>query len=173
MLASLLCQAWPESMTPVNVMSGFKKSGIYPLNPGEISDRELGKSRAFVRSASYSNLVDKSPTSDFTPQQEALYRTRFGEGYDLDDPEYSQWLKKKHPEVCGVSDNPSCSVSTAESASASNTISQSVPSTSSVTPPHAPDSASSSDVLSEVLTLPQPRTSKKKRNRELTVKQYV
>ena len=71
-----------------------------------------------------------------------------------------------------MSDNPSCSVSTPESASGSNTISQSVPSTSSVTSRHAPDFASSSDVLSEVLTLAQPRPSKKS-NRELTVKQYV
>lgn len=158
-LASLLGQAWPESVTPVNVMSGFKKSGIYPLNPGEISDRELAPSRAFVRSASESNPVDKSPTSEFTPQQEALYRTRFEEGYDLDDPEYSRWLRKKHPEV---SDNLTCSVSTPESASGSTTISQSVASVSSVAS-HAPGSVSSSDVLSEVLLLPQPKPSKKKR----------
>ena len=85
-LASLLGQAWPESITPVNVMSGFKKCGIYPLNPGEISDRQLGLSRAFVRSASYSNLLDRSPASNFTPEQETLYSTRFEECYD---PEYS------------------------------------------------------------------------------------
>ena len=51
-LASLLAQAWPESVTPINVMSGFRKCGIYPLNPGEISDRQLAPSHAFVRPAS-------------------------------------------------------------------------------------------------------------------------
>ena len=59
-LASLVGQARPQSVTPVNTMSGFKKCGIYPLNPGEISDRQLAPSRPFAHSASDSNLVDKS-----------------------------------------------------------------------------------------------------------------
>ena len=29
------------SMTPVNFMSGFKKCGIYPLNPSEVEDQML------------------------------------------------------------------------------------------------------------------------------------
>ena len=61
-----------------------------------------------------------------------------------------------------MSDNLTCSVSTPESASGSTTISQSVASVSSVAS-HAPGSVSSSDVLSEVLLLPPPKPSKKKR----------
>ena len=37
-LASLVTEAWPQSHTPLNVMSGFKKSGIFPLNPSEVTD---------------------------------------------------------------------------------------------------------------------------------------
>ena len=33
-IASLLGQAWPKALIPINIMSGFKKCGIYPLNPG-------------------------------------------------------------------------------------------------------------------------------------------
>ena len=78
-LASLLGQAWPQPVTPVNAMSGFKKCRIYPLNPGEISDRQLAPSRPFAHSASDSSLVDKS----FSPEQEKIYQQSFEEGYDV------------------------------------------------------------------------------------------
>ena len=100
-LASLLRQAWSVSVTPVNAMSGFKKCGIYPLNPGEITDRQLTPSKALTHSASDSSLADKS---EFTPQQEALYQSQFEEGYDLKNPEYSRWLKRNHPEASSLSD---------------------------------------------------------------------
>ena len=93
-LASLLCQAWPQSITPVNAMSGFRKCGIYPLNPGEISDRQLAPSKVFTRSASDSNLLKSS----FTVEQEKLYQKRFEEGYDIDDSDYSEWLRFNHPD---------------------------------------------------------------------------
>ena len=40
-IASLVGTAWPQSLTPVNIMSGFKKTGIYPLNPGEVTDSTI------------------------------------------------------------------------------------------------------------------------------------
>ena len=46
-IASLIGSAWPSSHTPVNIMSGFKKSGVYPVNSGAIDDRELAPSKAF------------------------------------------------------------------------------------------------------------------------------
>ena len=47
-LASLLGEIWPSSVSPVNIMSGFKKSGAYPLNPGEVADCQLATSKVFV-----------------------------------------------------------------------------------------------------------------------------
>ena len=44
-IASLLADAWPQSITPINIMSGFKKSGTYLLNPWEIKDRDLAPSK--------------------------------------------------------------------------------------------------------------------------------
>ena len=38
--------AWPKSITPVNLMSGFRKTGIHLLNPGCIHDRLTAPSKA-------------------------------------------------------------------------------------------------------------------------------
>lgn len=39
-LASLVAEAWPHSFTAVNIMSGFKKCGIFPINPGQVTDTD-------------------------------------------------------------------------------------------------------------------------------------
>ena len=44
-IASILGKAWPVSFTPVNIMAGFRKSGAFPLNPGEVTDRHLAPSK--------------------------------------------------------------------------------------------------------------------------------
>ncbi len=46
-LAFLVAEAWPHSLTPLNIMGGFKKCGAYPINPGAVSDRQLAPSKAF------------------------------------------------------------------------------------------------------------------------------
>lgn len=43
-LASLMGQAWPLALTPGNIMGGFCKSGVFPLNPGRITDRHKAPS---------------------------------------------------------------------------------------------------------------------------------
>ena len=45
-IPAILSEAWPKSMTPVNLMSGFRKSGIHPLNPSYIHDRVFAPSIA-------------------------------------------------------------------------------------------------------------------------------
>ena len=77
-LASLLCQAWPQSITPVNAMSGFRKCGIYPKSRGNIRSSACTFNTC---SASDSNLQKSS----FTAEQEKLYQKRFEEGYDRED----------------------------------------------------------------------------------------
>ena len=113
-VASLLAQAWPESVTPVNVMNGFRKCGIYPLNPGEISDRQLAPSKVFARPDSDSKSIGKL----ITPEQEKLYQKRYQEGYDLDDPEYARWLKVKNFDA---SDDHTDKTSASKSAKGSST----------------------------------------------------
>ena len=40
-IASLVAEAWPHCFTALNILSGFKKCGVYPLNPGEVTDRQI------------------------------------------------------------------------------------------------------------------------------------
>uniref|UniRef100_A0A1X7TXI8 HTH CENPB-type domain-containing protein n=1 Tax=Amphimedon queenslandica TaxID=400682 RepID=A0A1X7TXI8_AMPQE len=69
-LASLLSLAWPKALTPMNVMKGFKQCGIFPLNPGVISDRLLAPSKVFSPEPSEISDCDKTPEianiSDFS-----------------------------------------------------------------------------------------------------------
>ena len=81
-IASLVGETWAHSITPVNILSGFKKSGISPMNPSEVSDRMLAPSIASNPPASASFTP---PLSD---DQIALYEKRYQEGYDLHDPQY-------------------------------------------------------------------------------------
>ncbi len=45
-LAFLVAEDWPLSSTMVNVLSNFKKCGIFPLDLGEFNDRQLARSKA-------------------------------------------------------------------------------------------------------------------------------
>ena len=66
-LASLVGQAWPVALTPSNLISGFCKSGIYPLNPGRITDRHIA-SHGYIRTSESS--TDSSPQSNISGQSE-------------------------------------------------------------------------------------------------------
>ena len=44
-LDSLVAEAWPHSFTALNVMSGLKKKWCFPINPSEISDRQIAPSK--------------------------------------------------------------------------------------------------------------------------------
>ena len=49
-IPKIVAEAWPKSVTPVNLMSGFRKIGIHPLNPNCIHDRVTAPSSAIVHS---------------------------------------------------------------------------------------------------------------------------
>ena len=46
-LASLIGIAWPLALTPSNIISGFTKTGIFPLNPGRITDAQKAPSTVY------------------------------------------------------------------------------------------------------------------------------
>ena len=114
-IALLVAEAWPQSMQPLNI-SGFRKCGIYPINPGEVSDRQLAPSKAgssteepynlshssskfTLSSSTNSQPEEKLLPSIFTKEQEAQYQTRYEEGYDVYDCSYVTWLQLIHPEA--------------------------------------------------------------------------
>jgi len=80
--------------------------------------------------------------SSFSPEQEALFRRRYEEKFDLPDPEYQKWLAINQPEDVKSSGSMVTHISGSRSVQSSGT---------------------SSDVLSEVLKLPEPQPPKRKR----------
>ena len=137
-------------------MSGFKKCGIYPFNPSAVEDRQTDPSKAFrsQKPEDKPQPVGEQPSDPgsplFTSEQEALFKRRFEEGYDLNDPAYMAWLKINHPEVAlSITGSDELSLSSEKSIPSSSTT--------------ASVGVSSSDVLSEVLTLPPPKPPKTKR----------
>ena len=98
-IASLVAVAWPQSVTPVNIMAGFKKCGAYPLNPGEVTDRQIAPSNIFCTEKDVVSLSqtkstgteemnaaadgsDISLTPPSSDDHESLFKKRFEEGYD-------------------------------------------------------------------------------------------
>ena len=64
--ASLLAVARPHSVKPVNIMSGFRKCGIYPLNPGTIDDRLTAPSKVTSTPSPSKDICDSSHCSSST-----------------------------------------------------------------------------------------------------------
>ena len=80
-LASIVAKAYPLSFTPVNIMSGFKKLGVWPINPGEVTDQHIGPSTALcVQTKTLDPACDSNPDEPiqdsylFSPELEALYK---------------------------------------------------------------------------------------------------
>ena len=128
-LASLVGDAWLHASTPLKILSGFRKCGLQPFNPGEVSDRQLGPSKGVTPSPNPQQDTHCQESPPFSPEKIALFEKRYQEGYnDL----YKVWLRLYHTEsVCSVPSNVSTS---SECKSTSDT----------------------SAVLSEILTLQKP-----------------
>ena len=64
-------------------MGGFRKTGVFPLNPEAIDDKQLHQSHA-VGSKPYLPDQDGGDSDEllFSPTKESLFETRFKEGYD-------------------------------------------------------------------------------------------
>lgn len=152
-LASLVGEAWPQSFTALNIMSGFRKCGVFPFNPSAVKDRQIAPSKAFksTNPSPTEECRDPEPGSPlFTSEQESLYKERFEEGYDLRDPSFMAWLKLNHPEApvsVHGSDVPSVSTDPSHTSAVQSDSTRTC----------------SSDVLDEVLALPKPKPTKKRR----------
>ena len=162
-----------QSHTPLNILGGFKKSGIYPFNPGEVSDTQLAPSTALRKP------TPQVPT--FTPKQAEEFEVRYEEGYDVEDATYLAWKRLYHPSsnsvsstATNVSSSPGSSasacakISTAYAAtSTSNSIISVVSASASVVSTSSLKSLpSSEEVISELLVLPQAQPSKTGRRRK-------
>ena len=159
-IASLVGEAWPQALTPLNMMGGFRKCGIYPLNLGAVTDRQLAPSHAtttLTHSQSDFTLT-KGTAQRFSQEQVSLYKKRFEETYNVYDPDYVMWLKENHPEAATqfISEPPSSVIS---SSSAGQSDSNSL-----IT--HLSKSSESSKILDELLVYPAPDAKTKKKRKE-------
>ena len=101
MIASLVATAYSNAFIPNNIMGGFRKTGIFPINPGTVDDKMLSPSKAFVEQnpmleqeapVSPSSSATVTEFSVFTLEQQQQYEERYQEGYDVPDPEYEVWF---------------------------------------------------------------------------------
>ena len=121
-LSSLVGKALALSHTPINIFSGFKKTGIYPFNLGEVSDRQLAPSKPLNNSASQVPLT-------FSPEQVTQFEKQYAEGNDVPDSTYLAWKNIYHPSPESVSTeaatvgNPPTSVSVCGAKSTTTTTS--------------------------------------------------
>lgn len=96
----LLHEAWGNTMVPNNIISGFRRSGIYPFNPSALDYGTNSSSNVNVGSSSASDSTVASVfgrSEGFTSEQIELFERRFMNSYDIPDPEYLRWLKETHP----------------------------------------------------------------------------
>lgn len=160
-IASLVGEVWPQSLTPLNIMGGFRKSGIYPLNPGAVTDRQLIPSRATTTTLSHSQsdyTLNKVAAEKFSQEEEILYKKRFEEGYNVYDPNYVMWLKDNHPEAAvHFVNEPSLSVTSSSSAGQSDCNSLLT---------QFSKSSESSKILDELLVYPAQDIKTKKKRKE-------
>ena len=194
-LASLVAEAWPLSFTALNIMSGFKKCGLFPLNPSTVDDRRLAPSRAFrFRSESEStnesshddqpedepeNECEDPPPSnedppllaeDPLPSTEALPLSTKDMPPSTEDPPPSTEDPPPSTEdpPPSTEDPPPSTENEVDTDSSEMTRSSSL----SVAPPSTRYSSSSSysDVLSDILVLPAPSVPKRKRKAAINKK---
>ena len=125
-----------------------------------MNDRQLAPSKPFQKPStenSQDGSASDNPTKDplFSPDKVELYKKCYEEGYDLDDPSYTAWLKINHPtEVCSNTTKSSSSLVSGELSIGSRASADS-----------GKTKLSGDDALSEILALPRPEpktTSKRK-----------
>ena len=162
-IAGLVGTVLPQALTPVNIMSGFKKCGIYPLNPGEVTDRQVAPSTLLTNDLSPSATPDVSSftSPDIYSQSVTLpdalsvvksdvsdhdsdYKKKYEEGFDIYTDNYLQWIRDNNLTL------PTGDPSTCTSSSIQQLLSSS----------NCGESTSSS--LSEILALPKPLSPKKR-----------
>ena len=145
--------AWTRGMTMHNVITGFRVTGVYPVNrevivspstPHKVIPDDLRKKTgvSFVPLYACSPVVSKKvnhslldASCTFSADELKHFQQRYEEGYDVEcDERYNQWLEMYHPTVHPSSENDpsvdlSCTVTSEEMPADSDTCIVTVPST--------------------------------------------
>ena len=119
--AKILHKAWLKGMTMHTVTTGFRVTGVYPLERSKVvppSPPEKIDQLRKAKGISFMPLYSPHPTRTvpimhhsqcqselaFSDEETILFERRFEEGYDLKgDSRYNQWLNIHHPEETLIS----------------------------------------------------------------------
>ena len=109
--SGLFNEAWGKTMSPATICSGFRRCGVYPLNPDAIDcSVSVVNPEASLQQVhegadlegqddGSSNLLQLDDVQlSLSSEMVARFERRFEEGYDLPDNEYMKWLRHAHPE---------------------------------------------------------------------------
>lgn len=113
--SALFHRAWARSMTMENVISGFRSTGVFPLNrkalasaatpppkprfdPASLAERT---GLQYIPLYSPARRCQETPQpATFTTEEFSRFQHQFEEGYNLSiDPRYNQWLEMYHPDT--------------------------------------------------------------------------
>ena len=117
--SQLFSKAWYKAIQPNNLISGFAKTGIHPINSDAISvptlpDMEVDSEHEEEVAASedgrgdLEEMMEEGAPEDnqgvkataFSPSELELFTTRYENGYDIyTDTEYVIWLAENHPDA--------------------------------------------------------------------------
>ena len=79
--SSIFSEAWLRSMTPVNILSGFRTTGVYPVNrcPGEDVVSNLYQKTGISYILFYKRRISQIPVASlsFTPKELLKFEHRF------------------------------------------------------------------------------------------------
>ena len=104
-------------MTISNVIGGFKKTGVFPLDRGAIKlPKDSMEKLPGESGLSFIPLYtpSKSYKANFSTEEMRKNQLRFESGYDVPNERYEMWLAEFHPEVLTSSHNISLSSSSDE-----------------------------------------------------------
>ena len=107
----LFSLAWMKSMTMKNIVSGFRVTGVYPVNrkvvekPKEFSKPSLPEATGLAYIPLYSpakvSSVEPRRHTEFSAEELDRFECRYENGYDLNtDERYNNWLRMYHPDEC-------------------------------------------------------------------------
>ena len=100
--STLFSSAWLRAMTISNVIGGFKKTGVFPLDRGAIKlPKDSMEKLPGESGLSFIPLYtpSKSYKANFSTEEMRKNQLRFESGYDVPNERYEMWLAEFHPEV--------------------------------------------------------------------------
>ena len=109
--SQLFSLAWMQAMTMKNIVSGFRVTGVYPVNrkvvekPKELSKLSLLEATGLAYIPLYSpakvSSVEPRRHTEFSAEELDRFECRYDNGYDLStDERYNRWLRMYHPDEC-------------------------------------------------------------------------